>query len=130
MVQDKKKEKSGVQGILSEYPVYIDMCASYMIMPYLHLLENMEKKTHGLIGHSNAGLCWMDTNREMGTVMQMWLNEGGVVPPSSLSRSSRRSGQSCTTPDALVESLSSTPTRGTLSSKITARECCTLIFTN
>jgi hypothetical protein len=54
MVQEEKKEKSGVQGILSKHHVYIDMCASNSTTPYLNNLENMRKQAQGLVGHSNA----------------------------------------------------------------------------
>ncbi len=68
-----------MQGILSEYHVYIDACTSYASTPYPHLLDNMETQARGCIGHNNAGPCRMDTTGELGAVKQMWLNEGGVA---------------------------------------------------
>ncbi len=79
MVQDEKEEKLGVCGILSKHHVYIDTCASYASTPYPELLENMRKQARGLVGHSNAGSCGMDTAGEMGAVKQMWLNKGRVA---------------------------------------------------
>ena len=55
------------------------MCASYTSTPYPHLLANLKKEKRGLIGHSNARSCGMDSNGEMGALRQMWLNNGGVV---------------------------------------------------
>ncbi len=65
-----------MRGILLEHHMYIDTCASYASTPYPHLLENMKKQMHGLVGHSNARLCRIDTTGEMGAIMQMWLKEG------------------------------------------------------
>jgi hypothetical protein len=65
MAQEEKKEKSGVQCILLKHHMYIDTCVSYSSTPYPNLLENMKKQTQGLVGHSNAGLCGMDTTGEM-----------------------------------------------------------------
>jgi hypothetical protein len=79
MVQEEKEEKSGVHGILSKHHVYINMCASYASTPCLELLEKMRKQAHGLVRHSNAGSCGMDTAREMGAVKHMWLNKGVVA---------------------------------------------------
>jgi hypothetical protein len=79
MVQEEEKEKRGVQGILSERHVYINMCASYTNTPYPHLIEYMEKQALGLIGHSNAGSSRMDTAGEMRAIKQMSLNKGGIA---------------------------------------------------
>jgi hypothetical protein len=80
MVQEEKKEKSGVCSILSKYHLCTDMCASYTSTPaYPKLLENMRKQACGLVRHSNAGLCGMNTTGEMGAVKQMWLNKSGVA---------------------------------------------------
>ena len=79
IVQDKEKEEKGVQGILLKYHLYIDTCASYTSIPYREHLGNVEVQEHGLVGHSYAGLCGMDTTGDMGAIKQMWLNEGGVA---------------------------------------------------
>jgi hypothetical protein len=39
----------------------------------------VEVQERGLVGHSNVGLCGMDTAGDMGTIKQMWLNEGVVA---------------------------------------------------
>ncbi len=39
---------------------------------------------HGLVGHSNVGMCGVDTAGDMGAIEQMWLNEGGVAAIVSL----------------------------------------------
>ncbi len=31
------------------------------------------------MGHSNSGLCRMDSTKDMGAIMKMWLNAGGVA---------------------------------------------------
>jgi hypothetical protein len=54
---------NGVQGILSEHEVYIDLCASYAITPNPHLLTFIRLHECGLVGHSNKrlvrdGQCW------------------------------------------------------------------------
>jgi hypothetical protein len=79
MLQEEKEEKSGVCGILSKHHVYINMCASYASTPYPKILENLRKQACGLVRHSNAGSCGMDTTGETGAVKQMWLNEGRVA---------------------------------------------------
>jgi len=68
-----------VQGILSPYHAYIDTCASYSSTPYPELLSNVKKQARGLIGHSNAGSCGMDSSGSLGALKQVWLNEGGVA---------------------------------------------------
>ena len=40
---------------------------------------NLKKQARGLIGHSNAGLCGMDSSGSLGDLEQVWLNEGGVA---------------------------------------------------
>jgi hypothetical protein len=57
----------------------MNTCASYTSTPYCEHLGNMEVQERGLVGHSNAGLCGMDTAGDMGAIKQMWLNKGGVV---------------------------------------------------
>ncbi len=79
MVQEEKEEKSGVRGILLKHHVYINTCASYASTPCPELLENMRKQARGLVGHSNAGSCGVDTAGEMRAIKQMWLNEGRVA---------------------------------------------------
>jgi hypothetical protein len=79
IVQDKGKEEIEVQGILSKYHLYINMCASYVSTPYCKHLGNVEVQEHGLMGHSNTGLCGMDTTGDMGAIKQMWLKKGGFV---------------------------------------------------
>ncbi len=39
----------------------------------------MKKELHGLIGHSNARLCGMDSSGLLGALEQVWLNEGRVA---------------------------------------------------
>ena len=63
----------------SPYHVYIDTCTSYSSTPYLELLSNLKKQARGLIGHSNAGLCRMDSSGSLGALTQVWFNEGGVA---------------------------------------------------
>ncbi len=75
-----QKQAKGVQGIFSPYHAYIDTCASYSSTPYPELLLNLKKQVHGLIGHSNAGSCGMDSSGSLGALKQVWLNEGGVAP--------------------------------------------------
>ena len=55
-----QKGKTGVQGLLSPWHVFIDTCASYASMPNKSLLENVKLQERGLVGHSNAGSCGMD----------------------------------------------------------------------
>ncbi len=69
----------GVRGILSPYHAFIDTCASYSSTPYPELLSNLKKQARGLIGHSNAGLCGMDSSGSLGALEQVWLNEGRVA---------------------------------------------------
>jgi hypothetical protein len=82
IVQDKEKDEKEVEGILLMYHLYINMCASYASTPYHVHLGNVEVQEHGLVGHSNMGLCGMDTIGDMGAIKQMWLNEGiaAIVP--------------------------------------------------
>jgi hypothetical protein len=74
-----QKQAKGVQGILSPYHVYIDTCASYSITPYPELFSNLKKQVGGLIGHSNAGSCRMDSFGSLGALKQVWLDKGGVA---------------------------------------------------
>jgi hypothetical protein len=62
-----------------KYHLYINTCASYASTPYRKHLGNVEMQERGLVGHSNAGLCGMDTAGDMGAIKQMWLNKGGAV---------------------------------------------------
>ena len=75
----QKSGERGVRGILLKHHVYIDTCASYASTPYPELLKNIDKQRRGLVGHSNAGSCAMDTAGDLGAIKQMWLNEGGVA---------------------------------------------------
>ncbi len=59
--------------------MYIDTCASNISTPYPHLLTDVKKEGHGLIGHSNAGTCRMDSSGKLGALEQVWLKEGGVA---------------------------------------------------
>ncbi len=68
-----------MQGILSKHHLYIDTCTSYTSTPYCEHLGNVEVQEHGLVEHSNARLCGMDTAGDMGAIKQMWLNEGGLA---------------------------------------------------
>ncbi len=68
-----------MQGILSPYHAYIDTCASYSSTPYPELLLNLKKQARGLIGHSNAESCGMDSSGSLGDLEQVWFNKGGVV---------------------------------------------------
>ncbi len=63
----------------SPYHVYINTCTSYSSTLYLELLSNLKKQARGLIGHSNAGLCGMDSSGSLGALAQVWFNEGGVA---------------------------------------------------
>ena len=74
-----QKQAKRLQGILSPYHAYIDTCASYSSTPYPELLLNLKKQAHGLIGHSNTGLCRMDSSGSLGDLEQVWFNEGGVA---------------------------------------------------
>jgi hypothetical protein len=74
-----QKQAKGVRGILSPYHAYIDTCASYASTPYPELLSNLKKKLCGLIGHSNAGSCRMDSSGMLQALKQVWLNKGGVA---------------------------------------------------
>jgi len=74
-----QKQAKGVRGILSPYHAYIDTCASYSSTPYPELLSKLKKQARGLIGHSNAGSCGMDSSGSLGALKQVWLNEGGVA---------------------------------------------------
>ncbi len=74
-----QKQAKGVRGILSPHHVYIGTCASYSSTPYKELLSNLKKQARGLIGHSNAGSCGMDSSGSLGDLKQVWFNEGGVA---------------------------------------------------
>ncbi len=71
--------KRGIHGILLPHHVYIDTCATFGSTPYPHLLMNLKKEEHALMGHSNMGSGGMEMSGEMGAVYQMWLNKGGVA---------------------------------------------------
>jgi hypothetical protein len=43
------------------------------------LLSNLKKEQCGLIGHSNAGPCGMDSSGLLRALKQVWLNKGGVA---------------------------------------------------
>jgi hypothetical protein len=79
IVQDEEKEEKEVKGILSKCHLHINMCASYASTPYHDHLGNVEVQECSLVGHSNAGLCGIDTAGDMGAIKQMWLNKGGVA---------------------------------------------------
>jgi hypothetical protein len=68
IVQDKEKEEKGVRGILSKHHLYIDTCTSYAYTLYCEHLGNVEVQECDLVGHSNAGLCRMDTAGDMGAI--------------------------------------------------------------
>jgi hypothetical protein len=74
-----QKQAKGVQGILSPYHTYIDTCASYDSTPYPERLSNLKKELRGLISHSNAGSCGMDSSGLLGALKQVRLNKGGVA---------------------------------------------------
>jgi hypothetical protein len=74
-----QKQAKGVRGILSPYHAYIDTCPSYASTPYPELLLNLKKELHGLIGHSKAGSCGMDSSGLLGALKQVWLNKGRVA---------------------------------------------------
>jgi hypothetical protein len=63
--------KRGFHGILLPHHVYIDMIATFASTPYPHLLTNLKKEEHALMGHSNMGLGGMEMSGEMGAVDQM-----------------------------------------------------------
>jgi hypothetical protein len=79
-----QKGKKGVQGILSPYHVFIDMCVSYGSTLHKSFLENLRLQERGLVGHSNAGSCGMDEAGTKGAIKKMWYNEGGVATMVSL----------------------------------------------
>ena len=84
-----QKGKTGVQGLLSPWHVFIDTCASYASTPNKNFLENVKLQERGLVGHNNAGSCGMDRVGLMGAIEKMWYNEGGVatiVPLKMLER--------------------------------------------
>jgi hypothetical protein len=68
-----------VQGILSPYHVFINMCASYASTPHKSFLENLRLQEHGLMGHSNAGSRGMDKAGTMGAIKKMWYNKGSIA---------------------------------------------------
>ena len=74
-----QKQAKGVQGIISPYHAYIDTCGSYSSTPYPELLSNLKKQACGIISHSKAGLCEMDSSGSLGALEQVWLNKGGVA---------------------------------------------------
>ncbi len=72
--------------------MYIETCATFASTPYPHLLTNLKKEEHALMGHSNMGSGRVEMSGEMGAVDQMWLNKGGVatiIPLKVLERSGR-----------------------------------------
>ncbi len=71
--------KREIHGILLPHHVYIDTCATFARTLYPHLLTNLKKEEHPLMGHSNMGSGGMEMSGEMGAVNQMWLNEGAVA---------------------------------------------------
>ncbi len=75
----KLQGQKGIHGILLSHHVYINTCASYASTLYPHLLKNLKKEERALVGHSNMGSGGMEMSGELGSVKQMWLNEGGVV---------------------------------------------------
>jgi hypothetical protein len=84
-----QKQAKRVQGILSPYHAYINTCASYASTPYLELLLNLKKELCGLIGHSNAGLCRMDSSGLLVALKQVWLNKGRaatIIPLKQLEK--------------------------------------------
>ncbi len=88
-MQDKEKEEKGLQALLSKYHLYIDTCSNYANTPYHKHLGNLEGQGHGLVGHSNVGLCGMNTAGHMGAIKQMLLNEGrvgAIVPFKALQK--------------------------------------------
>jgi hypothetical protein len=60
--------KEGICGILLPHHVYIGTCATFASTPYPHLLTNLKKEEHALMGHSNMGLGGMEMSGEMGAV--------------------------------------------------------------
>ncbi len=70
--------KRGIHGILLPHHVYINTCATFASTPYPHLLTNLKKEEHALMGHSNMGSGGMEMSGEMGAVNQIWLNKRGV----------------------------------------------------
>ncbi len=70
MVQTKR-EMMGVHDILSPYHMFINTCASYASTPYPQILYHLTKQARGLVGHSNAGLCRMNSRSELGAIKQM-----------------------------------------------------------
>jgi hypothetical protein len=122
IVQDKEKEEKGVQGILSTHHLYIDMCASYASTPYCEHLGNIKVQECGLVGHSNGGLCGMETTGDMGPSSRCGSMKKGMRQSCLSKRSSRRSGLSPTTQDVTMDSLSGTQTKEISSSRTTARE--------
>jgi hypothetical protein len=74
-----QKQEKGVQGILSPYHAFIDMCTSYASTLYPHLLTNLKNEKCRLIGHSNAGSCGKYSSGEMGALKQMWMNKDRVA---------------------------------------------------
>jgi hypothetical protein len=78
MVQTKRG-MMGVRDILSPYHVYINTCASYASTPHPQILHHLMTQEQGLVGHSNAGLCRMNSSSELSTIKQMWLNKGGIA---------------------------------------------------
>ncbi len=84
-----QKGKTGVQGLLSPWHVFINTCTSYASTPNKNFLENVRLQERGLVGHSNAGSCGMDRAGRMGAIEKVWYNEGGVatiVPLKMLER--------------------------------------------
>jgi hypothetical protein len=74
----------GVRDILAPYHVYIYTCTSYASTPYPQIPRHLMMQAHRLVGHSNVGLCGMNSSGELGAIKQMWLNKGGVATISPL----------------------------------------------
>jgi hypothetical protein len=72
-------EMIGVRDILSPYHVYIDMCASYARTLYPWILRHLTTQARGLVGHSNTGLCRMNSSGELGAIKQTWLDKGSMA---------------------------------------------------
>jgi hypothetical protein len=62
-----------------KYHLYINTSTSYASTPCHKNFGNVEVQELGLVGHSNVGLCGMDTTGDMGAIKKMWLSKGGVT---------------------------------------------------
>ena len=67
----RQQGQKGIRGILSPHHVYIDTCATFASTPYPHLLTNLKKEEHALMGHSNMSSGGMEKSGQMGAVKQM-----------------------------------------------------------